>query len=314
MADAPAENVLIQADTPNTFATAVSAIDSEERANFEMNDARQLYLQTYGRIDTLDSLIKKTGCYLRSWKYWHSAKNHCLSMAVVVSYDIFNEVVDEAFAEFGLTADEAKSARMEFHEYRERLSQQGLEYDPSEQKYPGDKLMRVNTKKTKNGNNNDVTKMPGSNNRPKKSSKHKMITAEQLKEAKRGLKSRLCGDLTKISAHLRSETRVSNQVCAFCGEISYTKCGICDAALHNNPSTGKCKGYNCFLDYHSDVCFGLAKSDSHLLRKRKKDWVSPDVNVRSANKNYILSLEKPKRKATDVPPTDRRTRSNNPTT
>ena len=41
MADAPAENVIIQADTPNTFATAVSAIDSEERANLsQINQAR----------------------------------------------------------------------------------------------------------------------------------------------------------------------------------------------------------------------------------------------------------------------------------
>jgi hypothetical protein len=51
----------------------------------EMNCVRQLYLPMYGRIDTMDNLIKKChSWYYCSWKYWHSAKNHGLSLAVVV--------------------------------------------------------------------------------------------------------------------------------------------------------------------------------------------------------------------------------------
>jgi hypothetical protein len=47
----------------------------------EMNDARQLYLATYGRIDTIDNMVKKCQMYYCCWKYWHSTKNHGLSLA-----------------------------------------------------------------------------------------------------------------------------------------------------------------------------------------------------------------------------------------
>ena len=183
-------------------------------------------------------------------------------------------------------------ASMEFHEFRERLSLQGLNYNPLHKMYPGDKLMRVNTSKPKNVNGDGAAKK--SNNRPKKTTKSKEITADQLNDNKRGNKSRFCGNLTKYSLHLKSEQRVSNMVCVFCDEMSYTKCGICDAALHNNPSTGKCKGRNCYLDYHSDVCFGLAKNDSHMIRKRKSDWTFPTEQQRKLNKDLVLTQRKRK--------------------
>ena len=249
---------------------------------------------------------------LQRLRSWFAPKNHCLSMAVVVAYDVYQEIVNEAFATFGLSAIEANNARMTFHQFREKLSQQGLEYDPRNCNYHGDKLMRVNTKMSKSAR--DESKTPGSNNRPKKTSKLKTVTEEQLKEAKKGLKTRLCGDLTKIGVHLKSEERISNQVCVFCGQTTYTKCGVCDAALHNNPSTGKCKGFNCFIDYHSDVCFGLAKNDSHMLRKRKSDWIAPTAEQRRANKDLILSLQGAKKKPITVTPSDRVTRSVNKTT
>jgi hypothetical protein len=64
----------------------------------EMNDARQLYLATYGRIDTIDNLINKCNMYYCSWKYWHSAKNHGLALAVVTAYGMYKECVQETLA------------------------------------------------------------------------------------------------------------------------------------------------------------------------------------------------------------------------
>ena len=59
-------------------------------------------------------------------------------------------------------------------------------------------------------------------------------------------------------------------VCVFFREMAYTKCGICNAALHNNPSSGKCKGRMCFLDYHSDVCLSSASVPEEI--PNLQDW------------------------------------------
>jgi hypothetical protein len=64
----------------------------------EMNDACQLYFATYGRIDMIDNLIKKCQMYYCCWKYWHSAKNHGLSLAVVVTYGMYKECTSEPLA------------------------------------------------------------------------------------------------------------------------------------------------------------------------------------------------------------------------
>ena len=58
----------------------------------EMNAARELYLGTYSRIDSIDHLIKNCRMKYRSWKYWHSPMLHATSLAIVVAYDIYLEI------------------------------------------------------------------------------------------------------------------------------------------------------------------------------------------------------------------------------
>jgi hypothetical protein len=114
----------------------------------EMNDARQLYLATYGRIDTIDNMVKKCQMYYCCWKYWHSAKNHGLSLAVVVAYGMYKECASEtlAHAAFGINPDEMDV--LSFHDFRDRLSAQGLSYSPVHRRYPGDSAMRAVTRQT----------------------------------------------------------------------------------------------------------------------------------------------------------------------
>jgi hypothetical protein len=114
-----------------------------------MNDARQLYLASYGRIDTIDSLIKHCGLFYCSWKYWHACKLHVMALALVVAYNMYLEVVHEGFPSFGFESkNDAKSkCFLDFHQFRDRLSLQGLRYDPEEKKYHGDSALGVNTKK-----------------------------------------------------------------------------------------------------------------------------------------------------------------------
>ena len=42
----------------------------------EMNSARNLYLQSYYRIDCMDHMIKNARIFYRSWKYWHFPMLH----------------------------------------------------------------------------------------------------------------------------------------------------------------------------------------------------------------------------------------------
>ena len=50
-----------------------------------MNEARELYLGSYGVIDTMDSLIRNANFFFRSRKYWMSPMNHGKAMAIVVA-------------------------------------------------------------------------------------------------------------------------------------------------------------------------------------------------------------------------------------
>ncbi|KAG7374853.1 hypothetical protein IV203_013948 [Nitzschia inconspicua] len=71
------------------------AINQTKRVlGIEMNTARQLYLKTYGQIDTVDSMLRMFRIYNKSFKYWHSSKNHALAMAVVM----FLPFIEQAFA------------------------------------------------------------------------------------------------------------------------------------------------------------------------------------------------------------------------
>ena len=96
-----------------------------------------------------------------SWKYWHACKLHVQALGLVTAFDTWKEVVEEGFAEFGLTREEAKSCTLHFHQFRDKLSQQGLNYEPDSLKYPGDKQMRVNTKKRKRGESSNGGKKWG---------------------------------------------------------------------------------------------------------------------------------------------------------
>ncbi len=61
---------------------------------FEMNPARELYLGTYSRIDSIDHLMKNCRLKYQSWKYWHSPMLHATALAIVIAYDMYLEVAE----------------------------------------------------------------------------------------------------------------------------------------------------------------------------------------------------------------------------
>jgi hypothetical protein len=279
---------------------------SKRKWAIEMNEARQLYLKTYGRIDTIDSLIRSCHVYYRSWKYWHSAKNHGTSLAIVVAYDMYKECTEgEICSEWKIDAKKV----MDFHTFRDRLSTQGLEYSPISGRYPGDKAMRVYTKlslkdrqkifqetalpKRKAGRPSNATIRSLTSN-----SNDSIVTPEQFKLGKRNrIKSRLCGDLGHLSDHLASFSEPAAKIkygkqCEWCGEVAFTKCLVCGAALHFYPTTGKNKGKGCAIHYHNEMCFGLGFKDHQVLHKKAKpSWVEPTQHATNKNRQHIIALK-----------------------
>ena len=98
-----------------------------------MNTARNIYLQSYYRIDCMDHMIKYAQLFYRLWKYWHSPMLHGKSMAVVVAYDMYLEV-----AEGKINNNWKLDEPMDFWRFREKLANSMLRYKPSARKYPGD--------------------------------------------------------------------------------------------------------------------------------------------------------------------------------
>jgi hypothetical protein len=80
-------------------------------------------------------------------------------------------------------------------------------------------------------------------------------------------------------------------VCHVCGEPAYSKCGLCDVTLHYFSKRGAHAGAECFLQYHSDAFFGLAKSDAIMVKKRKQDWVFPTNSAKQGNAAYIRRIK-----------------------
>ena len=95
-----------------------------------MNNAWQVYLSSYGKIDTIDAQIFRCNLNYVSWKYWHAAKLHSDALALVVAYDMYHECATEALARdaFSIT-NEDKFKVLDFHDFRSMTASKGLAYD-----------------------------------------------------------------------------------------------------------------------------------------------------------------------------------------
>jgi hypothetical protein len=265
----------------------------------EMNEARQLYLASYGRIDTIDSLIKNCDMFYVSWKYWHASKLHVQALGLVVAYDMYKEVVEEGFAAFGFASkDEAvKKCMLDFHSFRDQLAMQGLRYNPQDKRYKGDIGMRVNTKRRKGSLKEGERRGVG---RPRKSvtpgdddNANPKVTLAQLNQLKRPIAGRLCGDLDKYMLHRQSiETLKHKLMCKFCGKFCFTRCKICGLAAHDNPQRGEHIGNDCFTKLHNDHCFGLAVADCKLVKSDKDQWKMPTKNTQEKNARHIQNIQR----------------------
>jgi hypothetical protein len=266
----------------------------------EMNEARQLYLASYGRIDTIDSLIKNCYMFYVSWKYWHASKLHVQALGVVVAYDMYKEVVEAAWAEFGFATKQKamKKCMLDFHAFRDQLAMQGLRYNPEDKRYKGDMAMRVNTRRKKapwkEGERRAVGR-PRKNVMPDDDGRFVVaaqVDLAQLNKLKRPITGRLCGDVNKYMFHrLNIETLKHRLTCKFCGKYCYTRCKVCGLAAHDNPQRGEHVGNDCFTKLHNDHCFGQAIADCKLLKTDGSRWRMPTNNDKEKNSRHIQEIQ-----------------------
>ena len=246
--------------------------EKKRRWAIEMNEARSLYLNSYGVIDRIDHLIKNCNLHYRSWKYWHSAMIHAKGMAIVVACDMYLECCT------GLLNPNWKCTPVSFYRFREVLGKQMLAYSPTDRKYPGDESMRVCTKQSKK--NRTPSSIMSIDSSRTTSSLSSTATPNGITKEKLDLTgNRLCGFLDDLLEHEKAIVGLKNkahQVCHCCGKPACHYCSLCPdkPALHVTHRDGK---NSCFLHYHNTSSFGTWKEDFKWAGHKRKDWTFPDA-------------------------------------
>ena len=64
-------------------------LDNRRYWVIDTNEACQLYIGTYSRIESIDRLIKTFRMKYMCWNYWHSPILRSMSIAVVVAYYMY---------------------------------------------------------------------------------------------------------------------------------------------------------------------------------------------------------------------------------
>lgn len=247
-----------------------------------MNEARQLYLNTYGAVDKMDHLIQNCDMKYRSWKYWHAAMIHAKAMAVVVAYDIYKELCETG------TLIIAQRKPVDFHRFREKLAVQMLTYNPANRKYAGDEKFRAFTqinKARRPPRSNASVSSGGDSSYSTRSG----VTTHHLDRAS----GRLCGFLDELLLHEKSVEALPGKthlICVACGQICHQRCTLCpdQPALHFYRPKGKSNA--CFMHYHNTASFGKWKCDFRISGKKRKDWSYPDTSELSEHSRDMTRL------------------------
>ena len=95
-----------------------------------MNEARQLYVSMYFKIDCIDHQIKNAERHLYTRKYQHSPMTHAKALDVVVAHDMYLECAEGELNELWNIREP-----MKLWEFRENISEKILTYKPTSRLY-----------------------------------------------------------------------------------------------------------------------------------------------------------------------------------
>lgn len=239
----------------------------------EMNEARALYLAFYFGVDNIDHMISNSGIRFISWKYWHAACLHFLSMAVTSAYDMYIECCEGKLDRSWFVEEKDRAS---FTVFRQVLSEQMLKYDPRNDMLPGDKKFRRSTqqhKKRRGGSSCSSTATGYDGNG---------LNVRNVKRARDD--RRFCRDMDEFQQHLVSATIDPNNnsaPCQVCGSKTLWKCGVCGVRCCAGKRSWD--GLQCFSRFHNIKYFGLARCDSKIHGVKQSDWTKP--NERQVNHN-----------------------------
>ena len=250
----------------------------------EQNEAREIYLRHYYGIDNLDHMIKNACNRYITWKYWHAPYLHAKSMGIIAAYDMYNECCDGLLdASWAIP----KKKRMTFTQFRMKLSEQMLSYDPRENNYAGDDKFRrfSQSHKLRRGgsggaNSVDNDDEVGSNDG---------LTLDVFKKARE--LPRFCLTIDQLNNHFRNVVKLNNAaICEVCGAKTIWMCGIC----LKNLCIMKKKSWNgakCLMTYHNQEFYGLARGDYRTVHgKNVLKWTAPDDKAIARNARRVKRL------------------------
>jgi hypothetical protein len=208
----------------------------------------ELYISIYHGVDSMDQMIKNTGNYFISWKYWHSPYLHTMSMGVIAAYEMYLECSEGMLDAAWMVT---KKDRMRFSQFRLKLLEQMLRYDPCNDLYAGDNKFRRTTQ---------MHKM-------RRKGRSKDFSAEEFPETGvtltnlRAAGKRICATMEHAQKHFDTIIKKTNAgPCEVCGLPTYWMCVTCGKymCLLNKRHWN---GAKCAFLFHSEKFFGLARSD-----------------------------------------------------
>ena len=245
-----------------------------------MNELRFYYLHAYGKVDCMDHYIKNCRIGYCCWKYWHTAKNHGLSMWVTVAWDIYREICE------GRLRPEWKTTPVSFLDFRDKLSKQMILYRTEHRLYPNDDTARVAVRQNKEERSASLAAA----NHIKRISYQWKKRVSHLEKLNKGYTStlgvsgddffhnvctdnrkRLCFDVINLKDHVKGvvshgSVKVAH-ACVVCGEACHNKCPLCDKFMHFCYNNRHPDRVPCFFHWHDPTFFGLAKDDCGSAKK-----------------------------------------------
>lgn len=222
--------------------------------------------------------VKSNNSPPSSVKYWHPGCTHGKKLATVVSHNLYLEC-----ASGDLVPEWKVNKPIDFFRFREKLSMQTLEFNPLNNKYPGDNKLREYTRATKQRREKrkySPTRSPSVSSRSPSVSSIGSVDTEATgvtpELIQRMNEARTCGFLGNLRQHIASVRPLPNgghRKCVVCHGRVYEHCSLCNAALHySKKKIPGCPDEYCFFVYHDTGCIGVPKGDWKVNHKRMDDW------------------------------------------
>ena len=239
----------------------------------EQNEARETYLNHYYGCDNADHMVKNAGNRYITWKYWHAPYLHAQSLGIIAAYDMYIECCEGGLD--GAWKVDVKK-RMTFAQFRMRLSEQMLKYDPFGNAYTGDAMFDTHKSNKKKRRRDSDESNHSSDRKTSKRTKQGGVTLESYRAAVES--GRLCTTAEELREHFYSvvQNKGNNrQPCEVCGEQTIWRCTLCEKPMCTK-SKKAWNGAKCIFQYHNHTFFGLSRSDHSVLHgKELRTWVPP---------------------------------------